>query len=58
MQEEGNGLTDGMCIDAEDNLWVALWCGRRIEERITKDGSLLAVINADAKGCSCDYCKI
>ena len=47
--EENNGLTDGMCIDAEDNLWVAFWGGSRIEQRSTKDGSLLSVINVDAK---------
>lgn len=47
--EENNGLTDGMCIDADDNLWVAFWGGSRIEQRSTKDGSLLSVINVDAK---------
>ena len=47
--EEGKGLTDGMCIDAEDNLWVAFWGGSRIEKRSGKDGSLLAVVNVDAK---------
>ena len=47
--EENKGLTDGMCIDAEDNLWVAFWGGHRIEQRSTKDGSLLSVINVDAK---------
>ena len=47
--EEGRGLTDGMCIDSEDNLWVAFWGGSRIEQRSTKDGSLLAVVNVPAK---------
>ena len=47
--DKNNGLTDGMCIDAEDNLWVAFWGGHRIEQRSTKDGSLLSVINVDAK---------
>ena len=47
--EEGRGMTDGMCIDAEDNLWVAFWGGSRIEARSTKDGSLLAVVNVPAK---------
>ncbi|MBP5452264.1 MAG: SMP-30/gluconolactonase/LRE family protein [Treponema sp.] len=47
--EEGRGLTDGMCIDADDNLWVAFWGGSRIEKRSAKDGSLLAVVNVDAK---------
>ncbi len=47
--EEGKGLTDGMCIDADDNLWVAFWGGNRIEQRSTKDGSLLATVKVDAK---------
>lgn len=47
--EDGRGLTDGMCIDADDNLWVAFWGGSRIEQRSTRDGSLLAVVNVDAK---------
>ena len=47
--EENKGLTDGMCIDSEDNLWVAFWGGSRIEKRSTKDGSLLAVVKVDAK---------
>ena len=47
--EEGKGLTDGMCIDADDNLWVAFWGGSRIEQRSTKDGSLLATVKVDAK---------
>ena len=44
-----NGVSDGMCIDSEDNLWVAIWGGSRIEKRSSKDGSLLAVVNVDAK---------
>ena len=43
------GVSDGMCIDSEDNLWVAVWGGRRIEQRSTKDGSLLGIINVDAQ---------
>ncbi|MBQ5450176.1 MAG: SMP-30/gluconolactonase/LRE family protein [Treponema sp.] len=46
---DGNGLTDGMCIDREDNLWVAMWGGSRIEKRSGKDGSLLATVHVDAK---------
>ena len=42
-------MTDGMCIDSQDNLWVAFWGGSRIEQRSTKDGSLLAVVNVPAK---------
>ncbi|MCR5046566.1 MAG: SMP-30/gluconolactonase/LRE family protein [Treponema sp.] len=47
--DEARGLTDGMCIDADDNLWVAFWGGSRIECRSTKDGSILATVNIDAK---------
>ncbi|WP_027729098.1 SMP-30/gluconolactonase/LRE family protein [Treponema sp. C6A8] len=43
------GVSDGMCIDSEDNLWVAIWGGRRIECRSTKDGSLLATVDVDAQ---------
>lgn len=43
------GLSDGMCIDSEDNLWVAFWGGSRIEKRSGIDGSLLATVKVDAK---------
>ena len=43
-----NAVTDGMCIDSEDNLWVAFWGGHRIEQRSGKDGSLLATVNVEA----------
>ena len=43
-----NTVTDGMCIDSEDNLWVAFWDGHRIEQRSGKDGSLLATVNVEA----------
>lgn len=43
-----DGVPDGMCIDSEDCLWVAVWGGSRIERRSTKDGSLLARIKVDA----------
>lgn len=44
-----NGVTDGMCIDSDDNLWVAIWGGRRIEQRDGKTGELLSVINVAAE---------
>ena len=47
--EVENGIPDGMCIDSEDNLWVAIWGGHRIEKRSSIDGSLLATITVDAK---------
>ncbi|MCR5282477.1 MAG: SMP-30/gluconolactonase/LRE family protein [Lachnospiraceae bacterium] len=42
--EAENGMTDGLCIDDEDNLWVAYWGGHRVEKRSGKDGSLLGQI--------------
>ncbi|MCR4735726.1 MAG: SMP-30/gluconolactonase/LRE family protein [Treponema sp.] len=44
-----NGVSDGMCIDADDNLWLAIWGGNRIEKRSTKDGSLLAIVQVEAE---------
>lgn len=39
---------DGLCIDSDDNLWIALWGGSRVECHSSKDGSLLAVIDVAA----------
>ena len=39
-----DGVPDGMCIDDDDNLFVAVWGGYRIEKRSSKTGELLAVI--------------
>lgn len=39
-----NGITDGLCIDGEDNLWVAYWGGHRIEKRSGNDGRKLGEI--------------
>ncbi len=39
-----NGITDGLCIDDEDNLWVAYWGGNRIEKRSGEDGRKLGEI--------------
>ena len=36
-----NCVPDGLCIDAEDNLWVAFWGGHRVEKRSGKDGRKL-----------------
>ena len=43
-----NGATDGLCIDAEDNLWVAFWGGRRVEHRSGRTGELLDIVEVDA----------
>ncbi len=39
-----NGVPDGMCIDTDDNLWVAIWGGNRIEQRSTKNGEKLSEV--------------
>ena len=43
-----NGVPDGLCIDDEDNLWIAIWGGRRVEHRSGATGELLGVIEVDA----------
>ncbi len=43
-----NQIPDGMCIDADDNLWVAVWGGRRIEKISTKTGETLEIVEVDA----------
>jgi len=40
---------DGMCIDKNDNLWVAVWGGRRVECHDGSTGELIAVIEVDAQ---------
>ncbi len=44
-----DGVPDGMTIDAEDNLWLAVWDGSRVEKRDGKTGKLLARIDVAAK---------
>jgi len=43
-----NGVPDGMCIDTEDNLWLAVWGGSRVEKRSGRTGELLDVISLPA----------
>jgi sugar lactone lactonase YvrE len=45
--EIGDGHPDGMCADAEGNLWIAVWGGSRVECR-SPAGDLLAVVEVDA----------
>ena len=55
--EVKDGVSDGMCIDSEDNLWVAIWGGRRIEKRSTATGELLGIVEVDAQNVtSCCFC--
>ncbi|MBQ2532767.1 MAG: SMP-30/gluconolactonase/LRE family protein, partial [Lachnospiraceae bacterium] len=44
-----DGVPDGMTIDVEDNLWVAIWGGSRVEKRSSASGELLDVIHLPAK---------
>ena len=52
-----DGVPDGMTIDSEDNLWVAIWGGRRIEKRSSENGELLAIVEVPADHVtSCCFC--
>jgi sugar lactone lactonase YvrE len=42
-----DGLPDGMCTDADGNLWIAIWGGGRVECR-SPGGQLLATVAVDA----------
>ena len=44
-----DGYPDGMTIDDNDNLFIAIWNGKRIEVRSGIDGKLIDVINVPAK---------
>lgn len=58
LADMGEGLPDGLCIDDEDNLWIAIWGGHRVEKRSGKTGELLEVIHVDATNVtSCTFCE-
>lgn len=46
------GLPDGMCVDAEGCLWIAVW-GTGEVRRYAVDGTLIGVIETDALHVSC-----
>ena len=46
------GLPDGMCIDDEGALWVALWQGSAVR-RYSPDGELLAVVHLPVTNVTC-----
>ena len=47
--EDGNGFSDGLCIDCDDNLWIAIWGGNRVEKRSGKTGEKLAEIHVPSR---------
>lgn len=48
-----DGVPDGLCIDNNDNLWIAIWGGRRVENRDGKTGELLGKVIVDAEHVTC-----
>lgn len=53
----GEGEPDGLCIDEDDNLWIAVWGGHRVEKRSGQTGELLEVVHVDATNVtSCAFC--
>ncbi|WP_433077088.1 SMP-30/gluconolactonase/LRE family protein [Dactylosporangium sp. CA-052675] len=46
-----DGHPDGLCVDADGNLWIAVWGGARVECR-SPAGALLAVVTVPAPNTS------
>jgi sugar lactone lactonase YvrE len=47
-----DGLPDGMCIDDQGTLWVALWQGSAVR-RYSPDGELIGVVNVPVSNVTC-----
>ena len=50
---KGEGGPDGMCIDAEGMLWIAVWGGRKVVRCNPATGERLAEVAVDALNVSC-----
>ncbi len=47
-----DGFPDGMCIDSNDDLWIAIWDGGKVHHRDGRTGELKGVVEVDAKNVS------
>jgi sugar lactone lactonase YvrE len=50
--DPSTGRPDGACVDAEGNLYVAIFTGGRVE-KLAPDGELLAVIELPVPNVTC-----
>ena len=47
--EIADGYPDGMAIDAEDMLWIAIWGAGEVRRYNPVDGSLIGIVDVDAR---------
>ena len=45
--DEGQGVPDGLCVDSQDHLWVAIW-GAGAVHRYSPEGELVCVVDVAA----------